>query len=106
MNRVDTSNMGRCIVCGKPIDMRDDDANLVLMEQHEIEHPEFDRQDANEAIADALRTIGGSENHAIADAYESGEEIKMHEECHEESDMDSLYAGSEWDDADFGEASK
>lgn len=89
------TNMGRCVVCGKTIDMRDAGHNLVIMEREEPDHPDVSIEDASGALADALRREGSPESHMLADAYESGEELIMHEECHDKTAMPSLYATEE-----------
>lgn len=92
---IDISNMGRCVVCGRPVDMRDEGSTLIVMEQDEIDHPGVDKQDAREAISRALRRYDAPQNHTLATAYDDGDEIVMHEECHDETALPDLYATEE-----------
>lgn len=88
----DISNMGRCVVCGKPIDMRDSEDGLVVLEQTVPDWPGVDEGDIRDAMADALRRHGGAKNHTLATAYEDGDEIVLHETCHDETALPEMYA--------------
>jgi hypothetical protein len=90
-NGTDISNMGRCVVCGKPVDMRDEGDGLVVMEQHVPDEPGIGETEVREAMADALRQ-GGPKDHTLAEAYEDGEEIVLHQRCHDETMLPNLYA--------------
>lgn len=84
------SNMGRCVVCGSPIDLESGD-RLALMEGGDLEDTDFDEQDRREAMAEALRRDDAPESHTLAKAYEDGKEIIMHEECHDKTYLTELY---------------
>jgi hypothetical protein len=89
---VDISNMGRCVVCGRTIDMRDEDETLVVMEQTVPDHPDVDKQDVRAAMVRALSHEESPENYSLKQAYEDGEEIVMHEECHDKTSLPDMYA--------------
>jgi len=91
MNTHDTSNMGRCCICGAPIDLRDEGHDLVAIEQDgDLDDTPVTQDDANAAIADALVRLGGPENHALADAIEGQGEPIMHAECEQQTSWDQL----------------
>lgn len=92
---IDLSNMGRCVVCGDTIDMRDEGSNLVVMEQNVPDHPDVDEQDVRKSMADALRRYDEPQNHTLATAYEEGKEIVMHAECHDDTALPDLYPTEE-----------
>lgn len=89
---IDTSNMGRCVRCGETVDMRDERDGLVIMEQNDPDHPDVNVDDVREAMAQAIRRSGNPEDEPLAVAYEDGEEIVLHEECHDESALPDMYA--------------
>jgi len=99
----DLSNVGRCVRCGEPIDMRDEGDNLVVMEDNEPDHPDVDVEDVRDGMADAIRAIGGPEDEPLAVAYEEGEEIVLHEDCHDESALPELYSGDPEPEGDDSE---
>lgn len=80
---IDISNMGRCDVCGKPIDMEHEQDNLYIMSTEETEAPEK----MAEAMADALRRCGRPEDHAVADAFEEENGFKAHSRCYEDTSI-------------------
>lgn len=85
------SNMGRCVVCGEPIDMEDSGDRLVCMETPNPDYPGVNEQDAREAMARALRRDDAPESHTLAQAYEDGKEIIMHSRCHDKTELPNLY---------------
>lgn len=92
----DISNMGRCVVCGKPIDMQDEEHELVIMEQNVPDIDGITERDVREGMAEAIRRGGGTpQDHTLAKAYEDGEEIVMHQSCHDETALPDLYATEE-----------
>lgn len=90
----------RCVVCGEPIEMDEGDT-LNVMETPDPDHPDFTEEDAREAMARALRRQASPESEMLAQAYENGEEITMHERCHDETALPDLYTDmEEFDDGE------
>lgn len=94
---IDTSNMGRCDVCGKPIDMRDAGDDLVIMEAGDPEPDGHTEQDAIDAMVRALRGVGTPEDHAVADAYEEEGGFKAHEECYQKTSIPDFPTTEDYD---------
>lgn len=95
---IDTSNFGRCDICGKPIDLRDAGHSLITNEQMEPDHPDVDKQDAVDAVAQAIRRSGDAKDRMLADVYEGDGNFRVHGDCMEDSVLSDIF---EWeDDAD------
>lgn len=98
---VDTSNMGRCVLCGEPIDMRDAGDELIVVELPVPDHPAIDEADIRESMADVLRRYQTVADCRLASAFESGGEVRMHGECHDRTSLpelfDSAAAFDEWE---------
>lgn len=76
--------------------MQDAGHTLAVMElggadQPVLDEVDIDEQDEREAMARALRNYGTPVDHALADAYESGKELIMHGECHDETSLSEIY---------------
>jgi alkylated DNA repair dioxygenase AlkB len=67
---------------------------LVVMEQNVPDWDGIDEQDVREAMADALRRDDAVESHTLAQAYEDGEEIVMHQDCHDKTSLPMMYEGA------------
>ena len=78
-------NMGRCDVCGKPIDMEHAEDELVIMENDD-EHG-FSEEEIAQAMADALRRTGRPEDYSAAKAYEEDGGFMAHEECYQKTSI-------------------
>ncbi len=81
----DLSNMGRCDVCGEPVDMRDEGDELVIMEN--AGDGEFDDEAIAQAMARALRRSGKPEDYSAAKAYEEDGGFMAHEECYQKTSI-------------------
>lgn len=87
----DISNMGRCDICGKPIDMRDAGDELATMEFNEPDDDRFSADDIRDAMVRALR--GGSPtpaDHMLADAIEESGTYVAHQRCVDESSIPDM----------------
>jgi hypothetical protein len=80
------SNAGRCDICGKTIDMRDDGDTLTISEfgvpdEVEQDHGVTD-QEAADAVADALERVGDSgADYDLAETIREEHIIRVHSEC-------------------------
>lgn len=85
----DISNLGRCDVCGEPIDMRDAEDELVIFESaDDVEG--FSVEDMSRAMEDALRRSGTPEDHAAADAFVENNGFVGHARCVEQTALTDM----------------
>ena len=90
------TNAGRCDICGEIIDMRDSDDRLVMSEydvyDEEVkEANDFTAQDAADAVADALESIGGSKyDLQLAHVIRENLEMKVHRGCLDKTSYSKL----------------
>jgi len=67
-----------------------------VMEQNAPDHSDVGLGDVREAMARAIRRAGDPKDEPLAVAYEDGDEIVLHEVCHDESPLPGMYAKN-WD---------
>lgn len=98
----DASNVGRCDICGKPMDMRDAGDEVVVYEAGDPGEwgANIDRQDMIDAFVRALRRDGSPESHAAADEYEKDGELAAHDQCIQKTNIPDMphESAEEFDD--------
>lgn len=95
-NDMDISNMGRCRICGKPVDLRDQGDELAITEFGEY----IPADEGRKAVVDALRSVGTPESHAAADAIEDEGDILAHGDCMDIAVFDVLETASDLTEQD------
>lgn len=87
----DPSNLGRCDVCGEPIDLsgRGEEQELHI-EEFGGEGIPVSAQQASDAVADALERLGGPKNEMLADHIREEHGYKVDGECYEETGLSEL----------------
>lgn len=73
------SNMGRCDICGKTIDLEHNDDRLVCTEVPDVDG--FTRQTILDSIVRALERAGSVEDVAAADAFKEKMSLESHKSC-------------------------
>lgn len=87
-----TSNAGRCDWCGKTVDMDGGD-HLLIAADEDFGNEEYNvsPQEAADAIADALESIGGPQDGMLADVLRENPSYRLHGRCFEESALSDLH---------------
>lgn len=83
----DVSNMGRCDICGEPVDLRDDEDELVMVTKGELgnEAHGIPPEEAAHAMADALEASDNVKDDMVAEALREDTGYRLHGRCYEET---------------------